>query len=167
MLSNTKTVSELFEYAIALEKAAETLYLELEKMFSHYTEVASFWHRYANEENGHASYLENIKTNVDANRLSNQADEDMLKKVLYCLEQSSISRLVNIKTLDDAYKLAVELENSETNAIFEFMIVNFSTDELAKSHKFLRAQLSTHIARLENDFPYKSRITRQGILALK
>ena len=166
-MSNTKTVSELFEYAIALEKAAEALYLELEKMFSHYVEVASFWHSYANEENGHASYLESIKTNVAKNRLSSPSDEAMLKKVLYCLEQASPARLVNIKTLDDAYKLAVELENSETNAIFEFMIVNFSTDELAKSHTFLRTQLSTHIARLENDFPYKGRIARQGILALK
>ena len=66
---------------------------------------------------------------------------------------ASETRLEGIKTLEDAHQLATELENSETNAIFEFMIVNFSTDELAKSHQFLRTQLSTHIARLENDFP--------------
>ncbi len=167
MASNTDTVAKLFEYAIALEQAAESLYRQLEKMFADYPEVALFWKHYADEENGHASYLERIRTGVDAERLSQQADADMLQKVQYCLEKASPTRLTNINTLEDAHQLATELENSETNAIFEFMILNFSTDELAKSHSFLRTQLSTHIARLENDFPnpYKSRPARQNVFA--
>jgi len=167
MSSNTETVAELFEYAVALERAAETLYRQLEKMFASYPEVASFWKYYADEENGHALYLERIRAGVDADRLSGQADSDMLRKVRQCLENASPNSLATIKTLEDAHQLATELENSETNAIFEFMILNFSTAELAKSHSFLRTQLSTHIARLENDFPnpYKSRSARQNVFA--
>jgi rubrerythrin len=162
----TGTVGDLFEYAIALEKAAETLYKELVNRFAHYSDVAAFWRSYAEEEKGHASYLERIKADVDVNRLSRQADNSMLHKVQACLTKASPARLANIKTLEDAYQLASELENSETNAIFEFMIVNFSTDELAQAHKFLRTQLSTHIARLENNFPtpYKNRVARQSAL---
>lgn len=163
MPSNTKTNRELFEYAIALEKASQDLYLELEKMFANNPEAARFWHQYANEEAGHAAYLESIKSSAEPNLLSETADKDMLQSVLVCLEKASPARLAGINNLDDAYILALEIENSETNAIFEFMITNFSQDELLKSKKFLRTQISTHIGRLENDFPYKGRVTRQGI----
>ena len=167
--AETETVGKLFEYAIELERATESLYRQLENMFSQYSEVALFWRRYADEEKGHASYLERIRKGVDVDRLSRQADGSMLQKVRQCLDLASQAKLKNIKTLEDAHQLATELENSETNAIFEFMIVNFSTDELAQSHKFLRTQLSSHIAKLENEFPnpYKSRIARQQVFALK
>jgi rubrerythrin len=169
MLEKVETVDNLFGYAITLEKAAETLYKQLQKMFAEYPEVASFWKLYADEESGHAEYLTRIRAQVDTSRLSEQADDSMLKKVLHCLEQASPKRLKSVKTLEDAYQLAVELENSETNAIFEFMITNFSTSELANAHKFLRTQLSIHVARLENDFPnpYKSRVSRQSVLVLQ
>jgi len=167
MSDATGTVAELFERAIALERAAEALYQQLGKMFANQPEVALFWKRYADEEDGHASYLERIQAGVGAGRLVQHANEDMLRKVHDCLEQASPARLNHVKTLEDAYQLAHELENSETNAIFEFIVLNFSTDELAKSHSFLRTQLNTHIARLENDFPnpYKSRNARQNVFA--
>lgn len=169
MSSNTETVAKLFEYAISLERGAETLYRELERMFASYPEIASFWKHYADEEKGHASYLERVRVNVDANRLSAKADDDILRKVHRCLAEASAARLVNIKTLEDAYQLAVELENSETNAVFEFVILNFSTDELAKSRSFLHTQLSAHITRLETDFPasYRSAAARQSVFALQ
>lgn len=166
-MNNKATVGELFEYAIAIEKAAETLYKEFEKRFDHDPDVAAFWRSYVDEERGHASYLENLKARIDTSRLSADFDDSMLEKARACLARITPARLAKVKTLEDAYQLATELENSETNAIFEFMIVNFSTDELAQSHKFLRTQLNVHIARLEKDFPtpYKSRIVRQKIFA--
>jgi rubrerythrin len=166
MSHNKETVGELFEYAIALEKAAETVYTEFGNMFAHSPEVAAFWRSYADEERGHASYLERIKGKVDGTRLSYQADVTILEKVHSCLRKISSTQLATMRTLQDAFELATELENSETNTIFEFMIMNFTTDELAESHKFLRTQLSSHIAKLENGFPteYKSRIARQGML---
>jgi rubrerythrin len=167
--NKTETVGKLFEQAIQLERAAESLYGQLEKMFAPYPEVALFWKHYADEEEGHADYLERIREKVDLKRLSRQADGAMLQKVQHCLEYASQKRLADVKTLEDAYQLAVELENSETNAVFEFMIVNFSTEELSKVHQFLRTQLRIHAARLENDFPsqYRSEIARQGVLAVK
>ncbi len=166
MSDNTETIGELFEYAIALEWAAETLYRQLEKMFVHYPEVALFWKHYADEEHGHATYLGRMKARMDANRLSQQADVTILQKVQPCLEKASPTRWANVQTLEDAYQLATELESSEINTIFEFMIENFSTNELAQSD-LLRTQLSSHIARLDRGFPapYKSRDARQNVLA--
>lgn len=167
--TNLQTVENLFERAIELEEAAEILYNRLAEMFSQAPEVARFWKHYADEERGHAAYLRRIQAGVEAQRLAAPADSTLFEKARFCLESSSLQRLESIATLEDAYRLAVELENSETNTIFEFIIVNFSTDELAKSRRFLRAQLSTHIAKLQNEFPaqYRSQVARQKVLAVK
>jgi hypothetical protein len=168
-MSNTAvTVNDLFEQAIGLEKAMEALYQEFEKMFAPYPEAAHFWHHYADEENGHAAYLERIKAKVDPRRLSQRADGDMLIKAREAMETMSAAKLARINTLEDACNLAIELENSETNTIFEFMIMSFSADELAKSQKFLRTQLSIHIAKLEKEFPnpYRSRAAQKSVPAL-
>jgi len=167
--ADAETVEKLFDLAIALEESVETLYNRLAEMFSEHPEVARFWKHYADEERGHASYLKRIKAGVDAERLSAPADRLLMEKARYCLDSAYPQDLHNIATLDDAYQLAVELENSETNTIFEFMIVNFSTEELAQSHRFLRTQLSTHIARLQDEFPaqYRHQIARLKVLAVK
>jgi hypothetical protein len=165
MSNNLETIGKLFDYAIELEKATETLYRQAGKMFSHDQDVEKFWTHLANEERGHASYLERIKQEVDINRLSDPADNQMMLDVQTCLSATSLKRLDSVQNLEDAYQLAVELENSETNAIFEFMIMNFSKDELAKSNKFLRIQLSNHLAGLETGLPgkYGSSITRRNL----
>ena len=82
---------------------------------------------------------------------------------------SSLERLDHVKNLEDAYQLELELENSETNSIFEFMVHNFSKDELARSRKFIHTQLTTHIAHLENDLPsdYRSSLARQKLPAVR
>ncbi len=87
----------------------------------------------------------------------------------YCLEATSETRLESVHNLEDAYRLATEIESSETNAIFSFIIANFSTDELVKSQNFLRVQLEKHATKLEREFPlpYKSRLNRQNLSANK
>lgn len=166
MFNNVETIGQLFEYAIALERAAEALYRQFSEMFSDYHEVALFWKRYADEEKGHAAYLERVREAASAQRLSCSADGSVLQRAHKAMSRAAQIELNKIHTLEDAHQLATELENAETNAIFEFMIVNFSTEELAVSHQFLRTQLKTHIARLEKDFPapYKSGLARQTVL---
>jgi hypothetical protein len=62
--------------------------------------------------------------------------------------------------------LVNELENAETNAVFEFMLANFSKDEDAKL--FLRSQLKDHIGKLMIDFPsqFASAAIRRQVKAL-
>jgi len=165
--TSPRTINDLFDKAISLEHAAESLYLHFAEIFSEYPEVSRFWKSYADEEKGHAAYLERARNSADPERLASPADEGMFAKVQHCLDIASHAKMKTIKTLDDAYQMAIELENSETNTIFEFMIVNFSTEELMKSHKFLKQQISSHVARLENDFPppYNQRTARQNVLA--
>jgi hypothetical protein len=169
MSNNLETVGKLFDYAIELEKAAETMYRRLGKLFAYAHDVEQFWNHFADEERGHASYLERIRQGVDIKRLSEPADDKMIQDVHMCLSAASPKRLDSIQNFEDAYQLAVELENSETNAIFEFMIVNFSADELEKSQKFLRVQLSYHLDGLKTGLPsqYGSSIARRNLTALR
>ncbi|MFZ6030009.1 MAG: ferritin family protein [Chloroflexota bacterium] len=160
------TVADLFTSAIALENAAEALYRQLAEMFAGHPEVAAFWKHYADEEKGHGAYLARIRDGVPERRLAAPADANMMRNARKCLHDISQAPIGHIANLEQAYQLAVELENSETNTIFEFVIVNFSTDELAKSHKFLRAQLHNHIAKLEEAFPqgYRDSFRRREVL---
>lgn len=169
MANSTETVGKLFDYAIELERAIETLYRRIGNMFTHHQDIAQFWKRYADDERGHASYLERVKEALDIRRLSEPAYGGMIHDVQKCLGAASQRRLDNIQNLEDAYQLASELENSETNAIFEFMIMNFSTDELAISHKFLRAQLNSHLARLQTGLPsqYGNSVARRNLSVLR
>lgn len=166
-MSNKATIKELFELAIAVEKATEELYRGLEAKFAPHQEVADFWREYAAEEAGHAQRLERLRDELNPEQLSAPADPLMLKDVHKILQFSVENTLKGIKNLEDAYQLVNELENSETNAIFEFLITNFSSDKETQS--FLRSQLQDHIAKLTTRFPtqFKSAARRRGIEALE
>jgi len=150
-MSEEKTVARLFELAIAAEKAAEELYQGLEAKFAHQQEVAAFWREYAAEETTHARWLERLREGQSPQRLSERADPTVLQKAHKALDFSVENALEGIENLEEAYQLAHEVESSETNAIFEFLIVNFSSDK--KTHAFLRSQLKDHIGKLMTEFP--------------
>ena len=160
-------VETLFKTALALEKSAETLYRQLANMFSHEPDVELFWKRYANEENGHASYIEKIYANISTERRNEPASHLILSQLQSSVKRASKIKIENIKTLEDAYSLATELENTETNTIFEFILTNFSDEELAKSRGFIRVQLDNHINKLTTHFPaeFMSVGARQECLA--
>jgi len=164
-----ETVDVLFDYAIELENAAESLYENMAALFSHEPNVKQFWLQYAKEERGHASYLERVRKAMSAEDLAQPAEESILQQAHRSLQDAANLDLGRIRNLEDAYQLATNVENSETNAIFDFMMTNFSTEELAKSYKFLKVQLSSHIKKLEREFPepYQSRDRRRALMVRK
>lgn len=148
---NESTIARLIELSIAAEKAAEELYRGLEAKFSHHEEVADFWREYAGEEAMHAAWLEQLRDSLLPKRLSAPADSDVMEDAHRALQVPVKRRLQDVHNLDDAYQLAHELENSETNAVFDFLINNFAEDK--KAQAFLRSQLRDHIGKLAFNFP--------------
>ncbi len=165
-MSDASTVANLIDLAIRLENASETLYRGMEAKFANHPDLAAFWHRYAAEEIGHARWLERLRKESGAEQLAMNTDPLMLQAALKLSEFSVDHALKRIQNLDDAYELASELENSETNAIFEFLFMNYYTD--ANTVTFLRSQLREHVTRLADSLPaaYRSREARQGIRAI-
>ena len=83
------------------------------------------------------------------------------------VRRASKIKLENIKTLEDAYSLATDLENTETNAIFEFILTHFSPKEVDNAQSFLRVQLNNHAIKLITHFPteFMNTAARQEIIA--
>ena len=166
-MSDTETLAQLIELAIQLEKSAEALYRGIAAKFTHHPELEKFWMRHAAEELGHARWLERLRKTSSAEQLALPADPEMLKTAQKMLQFSVDNALGNIKTFEDAYELAVDLENSETNAIFEFLITNYYADQDAVA--FLRKQIKSHVASITDELPteVKDRVQREATEVLK
>ncbi|MGB8213932.1 MAG: ferritin family protein [Anaerolineales bacterium] len=161
------TVVQAFEVAIAAERAAEKLFQGLEAKFAHYAEVATFWKQYALDETKHAEWLEGLKARLTPEQLSRPVDAHTVELLQAVTGFSVEKALLGVKNLEDAYQLVNEVENGETNAIFQFLLNNFEAD--TQMREFLRAQLDKHIARLSIDLPtqYKGILARQAIQTLE
>lgn len=162
-MTQEATIGELLQVAIALEEAAQELYLGLEARFAHRQEVASFWSKYAEAEAGHARWLIGLRDDLSAQTRSEPCDPGMLKSGHRRLQASLNSMLQQVNDLEDAFQLADELENSEMNTIFEFMISEFSDSK--ETGSFLRSQLREHVAKLVTGFPvqYRTKSQRRGL----
>jgi rubrerythrin len=165
MANTSYTIGDLIELAIALERSNESYYRGLQEKFSHSPDVREFWQAYADEEDGHARWLEQLRERVKeklSTRLEHPHLVEVAQRLLKITPEEHLSRVNN---LDEGYHLAVELENSETNTIFEFLILNYSLT--AQAANFLQAQLHSHIKRLMDEFPpgFRSRARRLAVQA--
>ncbi len=160
------TANDLFNKAIALEQAAETFYRRLAKMFAHEADVAKFWTQLADEERGHASFLNQVRGKLPADVLSQPGNPLMLDKAQKGLSVSVDEILKRVQNLDDAYKISNELEHGETNAVFNFILVNFPAPDFVKAQAFLDVQLNKHVSAIEQEFPkrFRTRVARLAVL---
>lgn len=166
-MTHGKTVGDLFTLAIAAEDTSAEFYRGLVTKFAHESDIADFWQRYALDEVAHALWLERLRSNLSAERLAEPADLDILASAQRVRSVSVEKALSGVYDLEDAYELVNDLENSETNVVFEFLITNFPYDREVLS--FLRTQLTEHVNRLITAFPNRFRdpgvrrtVTAQG-----
>lgn len=159
------TVTRAFEIAISAERAAQQLFQGLEAKFAHYQDVAAFWGQYADDELKHAEWLENLQARLTTEQLSGLVDNHTVELLQAVTDLSVEKALRGVKDLEDAYQLVNDIESGETNAIFQFLLNNFETDEQMRD--FLRMQLTKHVSKLSIDLPvqYKGTLARRAIRA--
>lgn len=145
------TVDELFELAILAERQAESLYLALHARFAHHPQVAEFWRQYAADEAGHAHALVHLREAQSVETLALPADPEILIRAR-SFSRFSVDRVLNrLEDLEDAYQLVNEVENGETNVVFDFLVTYLTEDK--KAQDMMRAQLADHVTRLVRQFP--------------
>ena len=154
------TVAQAFAIAIGAEKAAKMMYQGLEAKFANHADIAEFWQQYAGDEAKHAEALEGMLARLSAEQLAAPVDAQTVAALQTMAGFSVEKALLGGKNLEDAYQLVSEVENGETNAIFEFLLM-FEKDEHLRV--FLRAQLNKHMKRLTDGIPARY----QGILSRK
>ena len=149
------TVADLFALAIAAETSAAELYRGLAAKFAGYSDVAEFWQRYVTDEIAHARWLARLQGNMSVEQLAARADPVMLENARRAANVSVEKLPADVHNLADAYELVNDLESSETNAVFDFLVSSFPMDQEVLS--FLRTQLTEHIDRLVTAFPERFR----------
>ncbi len=154
-MAQGSTVVDLFALAIVAETSAAEFYRGLAAKFATYGDIAEFWQRYVTDEITHARWLARLQGNLSVEQLAARADPVMLENARHAASVSVEALLDEVHTLADAYELANDLESSETNAVFEFLISSFPTD--ADVLSFLRTQLIEHVNRLVTAFPERFR----------
>jgi rubrerythrin len=153
--STGKTVATLLELAITAEKVAEDLYLGLAQKFSHLPKVSDFWQEMRKDEVAHARGLEKVRASLTPEQLLTPVDSVVLEQARRSASFSARDALNSITTVEEAYQLTHDLENSEINTVFEFIVAEFVAQEVQK--ELVMSQLREHVARL-NHFPEAFRI---------
>ncbi len=133
------TVGEVLERAIQIEKSAADLYAIFSKRFSHVPGMSDFWKDLQRDEIHHMGELQVIRETLPAEKLRSSESGATCASLNRALAAIGDVCLSEIKTLDDAYELAHDLEFSEINAIFEYL----TTDLVSLS--FLRDVVTYHI----------------------
>jgi len=154
-MSNQVTVDELFDMSIKAEKAAEEVYRRLQAKFAPHSDVVRFWRDYARAEVGHALWLERIRGALNPEQLAAPADAETAAAAQRLLLFSIERALQEVKTLEDAYQLANEMESGEINVVFDFLIIHFASNAQAQS--LIRSQLRDHVAKISTGFPARFR----------
>ena len=164
-MSNQATVDELFDMSIKAEKIAEELYRRFQVKFASQSDVARFWRNYAAAEVGHAQALKRIREALGREELAAPTDAETAAAAQRLLKFPVEKALQEVKTLEDGYQLASEIESGETNVVFEFLIIHFASDAQAQS--LMRSQLRDHIAAISTGFParFKSSASRLSVKA--
>ena len=140
------TLGELIDTAIAGEDAARKVYLGFTHKFIARPDVSDFWQTMADDEAEHGRILSRVHRRVPAGELGTVVDADLAKRANR-LKGLDIHQLVNsVVNLDDAYRIAYDLESSEVNTIFSFLTMRFlSADE---SYAIISATIDRHLLRL-------------------
>jgi hypothetical protein len=162
-MANPLTVGEVFETAIATERSFEDLYNQMQIAFAQLPDMAQFWGRFSSDEARHATWLSGLRARLDRDVLSKPVSEEIVRLVRGVADFSADRAMSQVSDLEDAFELANELENAETNAIFQFLIQNFEPD--AQMQAFLRTQLDKHIGALMYAVPpaYKDPVIRKAL----
>lgn len=118
----------ILERSMELEKKQAEIYEGLVKKFSSYKEISEFWADMAKDEKGHYERIVELIERLGPEQLSVEVSDDLYGKVCRGLRELRSERLKDIFDLDDACKLANEVEDYETQAVFEFIQARFKHD---------------------------------------
>lgn len=124
MLDAIKTIEKLFYAAISIEYAAADLYGKFAKIFSHEANISKFWKKMREDEIRHAGILQTVRKELSPEQLLLSPADEMWENAVKIKRFFSTDLIESIKTLEDAYMLAHEIEFSEVNATFQFLTSN-------------------------------------------
>jgi len=116
------------------------------KKFAHVPEIVEFWGSMVEDESKHAKNLEEVYDTLTDVERSGPADSHLIRELRGILALRLEDVTGPVKTLDDAFNIANELEDSEVNAAFRTLMKKFIPKE--KQRRALLETVEVHLARL-------------------
>lgn len=123
------TVKEVFDLSMAAETEAAKFYAMLADIFGERQDVAAFFRQMSNEEHHHLDWIKKMREKVSAEALGEPAPSKAAELIHTFLKFKAEDAIKGIASLDDAYKMAVRLEFSETGKLHELIIDMFEKGE--------------------------------------
>jgi rubrerythrin len=157
-----KTIERLIEAAIAIECQAAGIYQTFSEQFTQVPGLSAFWQSLNKDEIEHAAILKDTRSLLTPEQLSTQPGDKMWEDITVIRRMMDQDPAAAVRTLDDAYELAHELESSETNAIFRFLAAECVPSGIRK--ELIHSVLERHLNKL-TDFSqtFGDREWRRGI----
>jgi rubrerythrin len=163
MPDSERTIHHVIQGAIEAENQSRHVYVQFSQMFAHVPDVAGFWQDLAYDEAKHAHTLKKTQDSLSSEQLATPADRKLLRSVAKTIALVDKISLETIRTLDNAYELAHELEFSELNYVFKCVAGDFIRQDEKK--KIIFSEIEEHQRKLidfiEN---FGDRISRRQIL---
>ncbi|MBC7225798.1 MAG: hypothetical protein H5T61_01010 [Thermoflexales bacterium] len=157
-----RTVGELLDTLIAMEKASQDFHLQLHRMFAHHPTAAEVFWAMAADEALHIWMLQQARDSLTPQQAASPPPPEVIQKVAALGAINPEKILNDIQTLENAYQTLHELEAYEFGAVLDFVLSEFFPAEYQR--QFLVSQLRDHMGRLERLGPPE---WRQEILAIK
>ncbi|MGB9777205.1 MAG: hypothetical protein ACPL7C_11810 [Anaerolineae bacterium] len=148
MPMDSQSVDDLIALLLHAETAVQTLYLRLVEAFAHEPKAAEVWWKMGADEAAHIRLLEQIRDSLSPERLQDPADPLWLEQAKSAARFSPERAMARIQTLEDAYQEAHAIENSELNAVFEFVMTEYFPRPLKV--EFIHNMLREHVDRLQD-----------------
>ena len=120
----SNTLLELFNEAAKFEQRAADVYGELARRFPNHSDIAQFWINMQADELIHMQLLHDISGHVASQQLLSPAPKYVWDKAMSVDQLLDYAEAALIESLQDAYLLASEIEDSELNAIFLFLVMD-------------------------------------------
>jgi rubrerythrin len=113
---HVKTANRVYSRFIEFEERAAAIYLRLASHFSEDPKLSAFWSEMAMEEKQHAGLLQFcLAQNMFSAGLPSDREIEEINKSLDDIEHRAAAPTLKV---DDAFCLAIEMENSEINSIY-------------------------------------------------
>lgn len=116
------TIGELCDYSIKIECRIKDMYRVFSEMFRGHPDISDFWKRLEKDELQHIEILKDIKTKLSPDEKLSASGSGMYQEMTGIEKKLDEIQLQSVRTLDDAYETAHDVEFSEINSVFLFLI---------------------------------------------
>ncbi len=148
-MSDTMTVAQAFDAAVAMEESARQVHLRLAEKFDAVAgaRAGEFFRSLADDETEHVRLWGEIRKSLPASRLAEEASGLLAASLIGARGLLEADPAGKVESLAQAVELVRNVENAELLAVFRVLAIELVPD--ARRREFLDAQIQGHLNRIE------------------